>query len=386
MRVSVGVAGSGYIARGLVDVLELFPEFKVSRVLTRSVISSRNDFPRPELLTNEVEDLLRMSDVVVECSGDVLHATDVIEAVIGAGLPAVTMDAEMQVTTGSYFVGRGAFTEAAGDQPGCLAALTEESVDMGFVPLVYGNIKGFLNHNPTREDMEHWGNKQGISMARVVSFTDGTKLQVEQALVANGLGATIAVGGLLGPRVDRLDDARDMLAAAALEVGRPISDYVLSPGLPPGVFIIATHLHYERQRPYLRNYKLGDGPHYLLLRNYHLCHLEVARTLRQVVAGRNRFLDNAFTPEVSVAAVAKHALEPGDELQQGVGSFDVRGVAIRFAQHIGHCPIGLLQRAIVVRNVEQGQMLSMSDVELPDSLAARAWTSIRQRVIAAHLK
>ena len=342
MSFKVGIAGSGFIAKGLVQVLSLSPDLQVSCVLTRSDVSSRGDFARPDLLTNSVEELVRASDVVVECSGDVLHATDVVEAVLGAGLPVVTMDAEMQVTTGSYFVGRGVFTEAEGDQPGCLAALAEEVSGMGFVPLVYGNIKGFLNLRPTRDEMEYWGAKQGVSMQRVVSFTDGTKLQVEQALVANGLGATVAVDGLVGPRVDRVEDAREALAAAAIGVGRPISDYVLSSSCPPGVFIIATHSQHEQQKLYLRNYKLGDGPHYLLLRNYHLCHLEIARTLRRVMSGGSTLLDNSFCPEVSVAAIAKHALEPGAELRHGIGSFDVRGIAIRFAEDVRHCPIGLL--------------------------------------------
>ncbi len=383
MSFRVGIAGSGFIARGLVQLLSLFPDLKVSRVLTRSDVSSRVDFPWPDLLTNSLGELVRASDVIVECSGDVLHATDVVESALGAGLPVVTMDAEMQVTTGSYFVGRGVFTEAEGDQPGCLAALAEDAEAMGFVPLVYGNIKGFLNCNPTRKDMEYWGAKQGLSMKRVVSFTDGTKLQMEQALVANGLGATIVADGLIGPQVARVEDARETLAAAAIRVGRPISDYVLSSSCPPGVFIIATHPQYEQQNLYLKNYKLGDGPHYLLLRNYHLCHLEIAKTLRRVMRGGTPLLDNSYVPETSVVAVAKRTLEPGEELSYGVGSFDVRGLVIRFASHLAHCPIGLLENAVVARRVDEGRMLCLQDVELPDSLALRAWSTIRERVKAA---
>ncbi len=380
MGFKVGVAGSGFVAKGFVQSLAGTQDLTVSRILTRSDVGVRGDFPSSDLLTNDVEQLLRNSDVIVECSGDVLHATDVIDAALGAGVPVVTMDSEMQVTTGSYFVGRGVFTEAEGDQPGCLAALAEESTDMGFIPLVYGNAKGFLNHNPTRADMEYWGGKQGISMERVVSFTDGTKLQIEQALVANGLGATIAKDGLVGPRVDTIQAAVDALTAAASEVGRPISDYVLTPASPGSVFIIAIHSHYEQQKSYLKYFKLGDGPHYLLLRNYHLCHLEIARTLRRIMAGSRAFLDNSFTPEVSVVAVAKHTLEPGSRIEHGIGGFDVRGIAVRFVEHVGHCPIGLLNRSTVVRRVEEGQMVSLSDVELPDSLALRAWKIIRERV------
>ncbi|MFW6056835.1 MAG: NAD(P)-dependent oxidoreductase [Chloroflexota bacterium] len=376
MTVRVGISGSGYIGRGLLYALDGLDEFRVTTVLTRTDPDTRKDYPAPELMTRSLDGFIKQSDLIIEGSGDVAHATVVVDRALSAGLPVVTMNAEMQVTTGSYFVGKGCITEAEGDQPGCLAALAEEVETMGFQSRVYGNIKGFLNHDPTLQDMEYWGSRQGISMKRVVSFTDGTKLQIEQALVANGLGATIATDGLIGPKVDTLEQGCDELVAAAEEAGAPISDYVLSKVLPPGVFIIATHRQYERQWQYLRNYKLGDGPYYLLLRPYHLCHLEVLKTLRRVTEGRGPLLDNSSHPTVSVAAVAKHTLESGHLISEGIGSFDVRGTAVKLNDHPRHCPIGLLQDAVVQRRLEAGQVVSLDDVELPDSLAVRAWSTI----------
>jgi len=182
----IGVVGTGFLAKGLVIALEGKQDLVVSRVLTRTNILERTDFPRQDILTNSIDDLIGNSDLVVECSGDVIHGTNVIDKVVSASLPVVTMDSELQVTTGSYFARRGFITEAEGDQPGCLAALRENVIQMGFNPLVYGNIKGFLNHFPTRDEMEFWAKKQNISLDKVISFTDGTKIQFEQALVANG--------------------------------------------------------------------------------------------------------------------------------------------------------------------------------------------------------
>ena len=68
---------------------------------------------------------------------------------------------------------------------------------MGFHPVVYGNIKGFLNKNPKKEEMEYWSKRNGISLGMTTSFTDGTKVHIEQALVANGLGADILDRDLL---------------------------------------------------------------------------------------------------------------------------------------------------------------------------------------------
>lgn len=64
-----------------------------------------------------MEDLMAHSDVIVECSGDILHASNTVQAAHEAGLPVVTMGAEFHVTVGSYFCNSGILTEAEGDQP-----------------------------------------------------------------------------------------------------------------------------------------------------------------------------------------------------------------------------------------------------------------------------
>jgi len=287
------------------------------------------------------------------------------------------LDAEVQVTTGSYFAGKGLFTEAEGDQPGCLAALRDEAVQMGFRPLVYGNIKGFLNHTPDPEEMAFWAKKQGISLDKVTAFTDGTKVQIEQALVANGLDAGILKPGLLGPATPDLTAGAEILAAGAVSLGSPVSDYVLSPGSPAGVFIAA--LHDDRFREYLRYYKMGDGPVYTLVRNFHLCNLEIAKTVRRVAAGGGVLLNNGECPTVSVAAIAKTDLEPGQRIDRGIGSFMVRGSCVPIAGCPDHVPIGLLYNAVVKRRVAAGVVLTWDDLELPESLARDIWTDIQGR-------
>ena len=351
-------------------------DLAISKVLTRTNVLERTDFHRQDLLTNSVDELTSNSELVVECSGDVIHATDVVDKVMAASLPVVTMDAELHVTTGSYLVRKGFITEAEGDQPGCLAALRENIVHMGFRPLVYGNIKGFLNHSPTRDEMEFWAMKQNISLDKVISFTDGTKVQIEQALVANGLGAGIAAPRLLGIASEDVNTGAQALAERARTLGYPISDYILSPKSPPGVFIVAEHD--ERQKAYLRNYKLGEGPYYTLLQNFHLCHLEIAKTIRRVLNGGGILLNNSQNPTISVAAIAKRPLARGYIIKRGIGSFDVRGIAVRIADNPEHVPIGLLANAVVTKRIKSGQQISFSDVEIPESLASHAWRETSQ--------
>jgi predicted homoserine dehydrogenase-like protein len=373
----IGIAGTGFIGRGLVATLERRDDMRVTAILTRRAASARDGLPRPDLLTDSPGRLLDRCDLLIECSGDVLHATDVVDAAVSAGKPVVTMNSEFQVTAGSYFVDRGLVTEAEGDQPGSLAALAEEAAAMGFRVVVYGNRKGYYHPTPPLEQMQFWASKQGLSLDQVTAATDGTKLQIEQALVANGLGATIARDGMLGVRCDTLEEAGRQLAAEAARIGGAIADYTLAPNTQAGIFVACEAD--PRQQPFLEYFKLGPGPFYVLVRNYHLCHLEIAKTVLRVRRGLPPLLNNSTRPTVSVAAVAKRALQPGERIIKGIGSFDVRGEAVRIAAHPRHVPIGLVTDALVKRRVDAGQELTFEDVELPESLALAAWKAIAGR-------
>lgn len=378
----IGLIGTGWTARHFLMSLDRQPGLVASRVMTRRPIDTVRDFPRPDLLTNSLNEVIDHADVIVECSGDPIHATDVVEAAFAAGLPVVTMNAEFHITSGSRFVGRGLLTEASGDQPGVLALLAREARSYGFEPLVYGNMKGFLNKTPSVEDMTFWGRKNGISLPMVTSFTDGTKIQVEQALVANGLGADIARQGLIGPTEDVIQAGADQLCREAERLGRPIADYIISPKLPHGVFVAGRHD--ERQKDALRYLKLGEGPYYVVLRHNIYVFLEIANTVRELLDEGRILLDNGRRPVAGVATIAKRELRPGERIEAGIGSFAVRGEAVRIVDAPGHLPIGLLADAVVKRRVPAGAMLAMDDVEMPDdSLAHRAWREIEADCLSA---
>jgi predicted homoserine dehydrogenase-like protein len=324
-----------------------------------------------DLLTSSIDELIEDSDIVFECTGDVLWATEVIARALKASRSVITLDPEFHITAGSYFIGQGFLSEAEGDQPGCLAAFHEEAVAMGFAPLVLGNMKGFLNHTPTPKEMQYWSTLQGLSIPMVTSFTDGTKLQVEQCLVGNYFGADIVQDELMGPATDDLGEAARLLGEVATRLRCPITDYVLSRNLPHGVFIVASHK--EEQRGALNYLKLGPGPYYTLVRSNIFVHLEVFKTIERLCRGQGALLTNSERPKLSVAALAKDELLPGTRIDRGAGSFAMRGICVRMAEHPGHLPIGLAQDIVVRRRVEAGQLLTMDDVELPDSLALAAW-------------
>src|SRR5690554_1669029 len=305
----IGIVGTGGIARGLAKLVSRRNDMMVSGILTRRTGIIDDLGVSQDLLTLFPEKLMESSDVIVVSTGDPIYSTEIIDLAFTYKLPVVTMDADTQVVTGSWLSQRGVMTEANGDQPGCLAALNKEVIQMGFQPLVYGNIKGFLNLNPSIGDMVYWSQKQGYSLSSVTSFTDGTKLQIEQCLVANGLGLDIAKQGLIGLETDNLEKGSMALGQIAVNSGLVLSDYIISRQSPPGVFITAAHQ--EDLAAELKTYKMGDGPFYTLYKPMHLCFFEIPNTILNLVHKGEKLIDNGTYPTVSVASIAKQKIEAG---------------------------------------------------------------------------
>jgi predicted homoserine dehydrogenase-like protein len=138
---------------------------------------------------------------------------------------------------------------------------------------------------------------------------------------------------------------------------------------PPGVFIAAEHDDAERIP--LRNIKMGDGPFYVLTRNYHLCALEIAKTVTRAFNGGPVLLTNSSQPLLSVLAIAKTRLPRGHRIERAIGSFEIRGEVAIAADNPEHVPIGVLAGGVLTRTLEPGQVVAYDDVELPDSMALR---------------
>ena len=372
-KLKIGIVGTGGIGRGLAKLIARREDMVISKILTRrkGVISDLG--VSQEFLTTSPEEVLDSSDLIVVSTGDPIYSTEIIDKAFVYGLPVVTMDADTQVLTGSWLSKRGVITEANGDQPGCLAALNKEVIQMGFKPLVYGNIKGFLNKKPSLEDMLFWAQKQGYSLSSVTSFTDGTKLQIEQAFIANGLGLDIVRTGLVGYETSDFESGAFALGEIAQKQNAAISDYIISKESPPGVFITATHQ--EDLAEELTTYKMGKGPFYLLYKPMHLCFFEIPNSILNLVNNNEILLDNGDVPSVSVGTIAKKNLTSGSFIDKGIGGMEVRGEAIKITDCTNHVPIGLMNKVQLKRNIEEGEIITFDDINIPDSLALEAWKS-----------
>ena len=373
---SVSIAGTGFIAKGIYRMLAAHGSLRVHKVLTRRPIEeATRDFPQ-SVLTNSVDECLENTDIFVECTGDPIHAANTLIACAERGIPAATMNPEAQITVATALVRQGAYiTDCLGDQPGCLAQLHNECKFFGLDPLCYVNLKGFLDPDPTPEAMEHWSEKQGLSLEQTTSFTDGTKLQVEQALVANGLGAEISKPGMEGPEVADLADLDD-LAKLALSRGTALADWALNPGGPPGVLVLARSEELARHPEYTPHARLQtkEGTAFRILRPHHLTYVEALETLVSIAAGKPPLINNGIFPSTTVVAIAKRDLPVGTYIEKGIGSFDLRGEA-RTIDDAGldYAPITLVANARMINEVPRGEAIRFSDIEIPDTAALRLY-------------
>lgn len=372
----IGIIGTGFIAQGIQHVLQAVPEYSIAKVLTRRPIESVQGITSS--LTQSPEELIDSSDIIIECSGDPIYASEVIERIQDTDKPVLTMNCELQVTTGSYFAKRGYISDCEGDQPGSLLVLRDEVEAMGFTPLAYLNIKRFLNHNPTEKDMKLWAGKWGCGVEQVTSFTDGTKLQIEQVLVANATGAAIAKEGMLGAEVGSAKDT-DLFGDAAVELGRPISDYFLSANAPAGVVIVAKNPYdpnFHKQWGPVRAITTTEGRYSYFIKDYHLCHLEIVKNLRHVSEGKAPLVNNSVSPQYSAGAITKRPLKKGQTIPKAIGSFDVRASALSIDRHPEHVPIGLLDGAVLTENLEANQLIEFSHVTVKPTRALEMYREI----------
>jgi predicted homoserine dehydrogenase-like protein len=377
MQLSVGVAGTGFIARGLYLHLARSCRFRAGKVLSRRSIQELCEFPAPsDTITNSAEQFVDSCDVVFDCSGDVNHAAKLATLAAVQQKPMITLNAEFHVTCGSAFIDDLLLTEAEGDQPGSEAALAEDARAMGFYVRAIGSMKRYLDLTPDPAAMQQWADRSGVNVRMVTAFTDGTKVHIEQVLVANGLGFDLRPGGTVGICSPSVYDGALAIGEAARQHGTQFSDYVLSPGADPGVFVVAEHE--DAQAAYLQYLRMGNGPLYYLKRDYHLCHLEVLKTIARVIDRGAVLLNNSRRPKYSVAALAKHVLKPGLHIDRGIGSNELRGQAVVVNESENHVPIGLINAAHIVRRVEPGQILEWADVEIEDCPGIRAWHAIHE--------
>lgn len=310
-------------------------------------------------------------DVVVDATGAVEFGAHVALACFAGGKHLVLLNAELDATVGPELARLAdeagvVYTGADGDQPGVQMNLFRFVKGMGLTPLVAGNIKGLQDPYRTPTTQAGFAERWGQDAHMVTSFADGTKISIEQAIVANATGMSVHKRGMLGrDHREHIDTLTERYSVDELvELGGAV-DYVVGAQPGPGVYIFATHDD-PKQRHYLELYKLGEGPLYSFYAPYHLCHFEVPNTVARAALLGDATIRPLDGPLVEVVTTAKTDLAAGTVLDS-LGGYHYYGQADRAdvtrAERL--LPVGVAEGCVLVRDVQKDDVITYDDVELP---------------------
>ena len=402
--VQVGLFGAGFMARGIVNqVMRYTPGMRIAVICNRTVSAAVEAYalagvPADMIVecatSGQINDAVRSGkaavtadiaamtgadlEVVIEATGHVEYGAHAITAAIASGKHIVSMNVELDATVGGALKARAdkagvILSGCDGDQPGVQMNLLRYVKTLGLKPLLAGNIKGLQDRyrNPTTQAAfaKQWG--QTPSM--VTSFADGTKISMEQAIVANATGMKVAQRGMIGHEfrghVDQMTGMYDLDQMRSLG---GIVEYVVG-GLPsPGVYVFA-EAQDRMQAHYLNYGKLGEGPVYSFYVPWHLTALEVHISAARVALFGDNVIETRGPASVEVIAMAKIASKAGETLD-GIGHYMTYGQCENHetAKSENLLPMGLAEGCRLKRDVEKDQALTWDDVEPPaDSLAHR---------------
>jgi predicted homoserine dehydrogenase-like protein len=359
------------------------------------VVDAGDDLPAPPtvMVTREPFFLDRAADlgldVLVEATNTIGFAAQVSMAAVESGLHVVLMNAEVDLALGPLLHHEArrhgvVVTSDAGDQHGVLMRMIDEIQMWAFRIVMAGNIKGFLDRYATAAGLEHEARIRNLNPVQCCAYTDGTKLGVEMALVANGTGLGPWIPGMEGPAAGDVHEVFDLFDFDKYGDGGVV-DYILGAEPGGGVFVVG-HNEDPLQQAYLKYYKLGDGPFYLFYRPYHLCHLETTRAIALAVLRHEPVLWPRYGRVADVYAYAKRDIVAGEVVEHGIGGDHFYGLVDRCdrAEPERGLPITLLdpedgRRATVRRALRRDEPLRLDDVELPDSALVGLFE--RQRAI-----
>ncbi|MEZ5248954.1 MAG: hypothetical protein R2713_06995 [Ilumatobacteraceae bacterium] len=288
--VRVGVYGAGAMAAAFIDqVTTAVPGMRIAAVCNRTAdraMAACRDAGIADVATTDsvaaLEDVVARGGTAVtddptlltrseqiDCLVDITGAIDYGAAIaldaIECRKHLVLMNAEIDATIGALLRRKAdaagiILTAADGDQPGVQLNLWRYVKGMGMTPRVLGNIKGLQDPYRTPTTQAAFAARWKQTPKMVTSFADGSKVNVEQAVVANATGFHVPKRGMYQYRHDgHVNDMTTMYDVDQLREWGGIVDYVVGAAPAPGVYCIA-----ERAEPLHRHllelYKLGEGP------------------------------------------------------------------------------------------------------------------------------
>jgi predicted homoserine dehydrogenase-like protein len=308
-------------------------------------------------------------DVIVEVTGTLVQGAATVMRAIERRKHVVLVNAELDSTLGpilkTYADRAGVvITNIDGDEPGVAMNLLRYVKTLGLRPVAAGNLKGMIDPYRTPESQKEFAAKYGQNPAIVTSFADGTKLSMEEAILANASGFGVGRRGMYGPKCAHVKEIAGLLPAEQM-LATGLVDYALGAEPGTGAFVVV-HEPHPRKQSHLAYLKMGNGPFYVFYTPYHLPHIQLASTVARAALQKDATTAPIGGPVCDVIAMAKRDLKAGDMLD-GVGGFTCYGVLENspVARAEQALPMGISGGTILTRDVKKDTPLTYGDITLP---------------------
>ncbi len=378
--ITVGIVGVGAMGMGIAHQINITPGMKLLWVADKTLEKAEKAASMNQgcIAGSSANELLKSLpvDVFVESTNSIQSALEYCKTAIFNRAHVVLMNAEVDLAFGPFLSKLAAdhgviCTSDAGDQHGVLASMIEEITLWGFNIVQAGNIKGFLNREATIASLAQEAAIRNLDPSQCCAYTDGTKLNIEMAILSNAYGFLPMNEGMTGPRTQVVGEALSSFDFNAYPK-EGVIDYILGAEPGGGVYVIAKCDH-PLQVPYLNYYKLlksEQGFFYLFYRPYHLCHLETPKAIFNAAEHHEAILQPWKGRVAEVYAYAKADFLAGTVIDEAIGSDIFYGLVKGIASASSQVPIVTLenefQKPVLNRDVVKGQAIHFDDVYWPD--------------------
>ncbi|MGX9146143.1 NAD(P)H-dependent oxidoreductase [Mesorhizobium sp. 128a] len=324
-------------------------------------------------------------DVIIDATGNPNIGTLFALEVMKNGKHIVMLNVEADITIGRFLKEEArkagvVYTGAAGDEPACTLEIIGFARSLGFNIIAAGKGKNNpLKFDAMPADYAKEAAERNMNARMLVEFVDGSKTAIEMVAIANATGLVPDVPGMHGPTAT-LEELASVLCPredGGVLHRKGVVDYSIGKGVAPGVFCVIETRH-PRVMERMIDLKVGKGPYFTIFRPYHLTSLEVPLSAARAVVYKRADMEPLDHPVAEAVAVAKSDLGAGQSLGM-IGETDYRGFAMTWegARAKGALPLGLAERAKVVKPIKTGDFLTYENCVPDDSMVI---TQIRRRL------
>ncbi|MER9404227.1 homoserine dehydrogenase [Mesorhizobium caraganae] len=409
--ITVGLAGAGQMGTDIVVQVALMPGMRIgaiSEVRPQAAIDAallaghdRSDIVQAAnasaidraieagkiAVTEDLHALAAAGriDVIIDATGNPNIGTLFALEVMKNGKHIVMLNVEADITIGRFLKEEArkagvVYTGAAGDEPACTLEIIGFARSLGFNIIAAGKGKNNpLKFDAMPADYAKEAAERNMNARMLVEFVDGSKTAIEMVAIANATGLVPDVPGMHGPTAT-LEELASVLCPredGGVLHRKGVVDYSIGKGVAPGVFCVIETRH-PRVMERMIDLKVGKGPYFTIFRPYHLTSLEVPLSAARAVVYKRADMEPLDHPVAEAVAVAKSDLGAGQSLGM-IGETDYRGFAMTWedARAKGALPLGLAERAKVVKPIRKGDFLTYENCVPDDSMVI---TQIRRRL------